>query len=113
MNVKEAVKDKANYYRIVTYFKNLKTLSMDDMVRLVDVIEVMSEEIFEHYKALCDMCRDELQKISRIYREEKNLDFLEDSQKRQLAYILSKACGRKILLAEKYEDMAEELDRYL
>lgn len=104
MNVNEAVKDKANYSSIVTYFKNLKTLSPDDMVRLIDVIEVMSEEIFEHYKALCDMCREELQQIN---------EHCEASQRRQLAYVLDKACAMKIVHEEKYQDLAAELNRNL
>ena len=113
MNVREAVKDKANYNSIVEYFKNLQTLGMTDLVLLIDVIEEMSEEIFEHYKALQDICRRELQRMRLFYESKGTFDYLEETEKRQLAYIVQKACHMKVVLAEKYEDMAAALTSYL
>lgn len=109
MDVREAVMDMANYDSIVTYFKNLKTFGGDDLALLVDTIDNMSEEIFEHYKALCDLCRGELQKLRRTFQKQSDFDFLEVFERRQLAYAVNKACGMGILLTEKYEDMAAAL----
>lgn len=52
MDVLEAVKCKENYSSIVTYFKAMNTLDTAQLAVLIDTIEQMSEEIFEHYKAL-------------------------------------------------------------
>jgi len=113
MNVREAVKDKANYSSIVTYFKNLQTLGMTDLVLLIDVIDEMSEEIFEHYKALQELCKRELQRIRQLYENMGTFDYLEETEKCQLAYIVKKACSMNVVLAEKYESMAAALTRYL
>lgn len=113
MDVRTAVMDMANYSSIVTYFKNLKTFGGDDLVLLVDTIDNMSEEIFEHYKALCELCRGELQKLRRSFQKQGNFDFLEVPERRQLAYAVNKACGMGILLAEKYTEMAAALSYYM
>ncbi|MFQ9705150.1 MAG: hypothetical protein ACLR0U_31365 [Enterocloster clostridioformis] len=60
MDVREAVKYRENYDSIVTYFKTLKTPGMDQMVLLIDTIERMSPEIYEHYRALQDMFPHEI-----------------------------------------------------
>ena len=52
MDVRKAVKHRENYDSIVTYFKTLKTPGMDQMVLLIDTIDQMSPEIYEHYRAL-------------------------------------------------------------
>ena len=57
MDVRNAVKHRENYDSIVTYFKTLKTPGMDQMVLLIDTIEQMSPEIYEHYRALQDIFR--------------------------------------------------------
>jgi len=109
MNVREAVKDKANYSTIVAYFKNLQTLSIADLALLIDVIEEMSEEIFEHYQALAELCRSEMQRLRQIYEQQQTFDFLTESERCQLGSLITRACGMKVLLAEKYEDMAAAL----
>ena len=52
MDVKEAVKDKAQYKDIVAYFQGMDRIGTEQLVLLIDTISLMSEEIFEHYKAL-------------------------------------------------------------
>ena len=94
MNIREAVKDKENYNDIVSYFKTLKTLSIDQMVLLIDTIEQMSPEIYEHYRALQDIFRRELTTM---------LAHTPLDQNEQLMYILNKGCATRTLLAEKYE----------
>ena len=60
--IREAVKNKENYSSIVTYFKTQKTLSEADLALLIDIIEEMSPEIYEHYRALQDMFREGIRK---------------------------------------------------
>lgn len=109
MNVREAVKDKARYKDIVVYFQELDTLSMDHLVLLIDTVDLMSEEIFEHYKALQVIFKEQVSEMLKRREEEGGFSFLTDSQKRQLSYVLRKAGNRKVLLWEKYEEYDMEL----
>ena len=52
MDVMEAVKDKARYREIVEYFDKMVDPGTEQTALLIDAIEQMSEEIFEHYKAM-------------------------------------------------------------
>ena len=102
MNVSEVVKDKANYAQVVEWFRGLGDL--DQLVLLVDTIDEMSEEIFEHYKALCDILKGQLQRISRICRENGiEKEFPEASMRSRLAYIVNMAGREGAVLPEKYE----------
>ena len=47
MDIREAVTHKEQYSDIVTYFRNQKTLSVDQLVLLIDTIDAMSPEIYE------------------------------------------------------------------
>ena len=109
MDVKEAVKNRENYNSIVTYFQSLKTFSMDDLVLLVDVIDEMSEEIFEHYRALQLLLRREAAGIIEKRREMGDFSFLTEPEQKKFAYTLEKAGGLKALLWEKYEEYDREL----
>lgn len=110
MDVRTAVKDKANYGEIVSWFYSQGALDMEQMVLLVDTIGEMSEEIFEYYKALQELCRGQLQRIRRVYQEEGTLSgLLDGSGRSRLAYVIERACSLGILLSEKYEDMAGSL----
>lgn len=94
MDVRKAVKHRENYDSIVTYFKTLKTPGMDQMVLLIDTIEQMSPEIYEHYRALQDMFRIRLKAM---------LAGENPVPHEQLAYIIQKGCSTGTLLREKYE----------
>ena len=109
MNVREAVKDKSQYQDIVAYFRKTDTLSMDRLVLLIDTIDLMSEEIFEHYKALQVLFKEAVSEILKRREREKGFGFLTDSQKSQLSYALRKAGKLKVLLWEKYEEYDMEL----
>ena len=92
--IREAVKNKENYSSIVTYFKTQKTLSEADLALLIDMIEEMSPEIYEHYRALQDMFREGIRK-----HLEASKDFRRAARIRH-----KKACALGTLLAEKYAD---------
>ena len=94
MDVREAVKYRESYDSIVTYFKTLKTPGMDQMVLLIDTIEQMSPEIYEHYRALQDIFRMRLKEM---------LAGGNPGPQEQLAYMIQKGCSTGTLLREKYE----------
>ena len=112
MDVITAVKDKANYADIVAWFRSQGELDTEQLVLLVDTIDEMSEEIFEHYKALCGILKRELQRIRRICTEGNCQEaFPDDAVRHQLAYVVEKACGERFVLAEKYEELVEVLKK--
>ena len=112
MDVRSAVKKKENYAAIVEWFRSMGTLDTENLVLLVDTIGEMSEEIFEHYKALCEILRSQLQRISRICQEEGCQNAFPDSSERsRLSYAVTKACEQGAVLAEKYEELAKVLQK--
>lgn len=93
--IREAVKHKENYSSIVIYFKMKEILSGADLALLIDIIEEMSPEIYEHYRALQDIFREGIRK------------HLEDSLKisdELFTYAVKKGCDMGTLLMEKYAD---------
>ena len=108
MDVREAVKKKENYSSIVTYFESLKTFSVDELVLLIDE---MSEEIFEHYRALQLLFRGEISRIIKKRQEIGDFSFLTESEREQVSYTLEKAGRLGVLLWEKYEEYDRELKR--
>lgn len=112
MDVRNAVKDKANYADIVAWFRSQDELSTDQLVLLADIIGEMSEEIFEHYKALCDILKANLQKIRTTCSEKGCQEVFPDScVRKQLVYVIEKACEEKAVLAEKYTELIYELSK--
>lgn len=112
MDVRRAVGNKENYADIVAWFASLGDMDVEQLVLLADTIEAMSEEIFEHYKALCDMLKGQLQRIRRICGEEGCRNAFPDaSKRRQLLYVVESACRQRVVLEEKYEGLAEELKK--
>lgn len=93
--LREAVKNKENYSSIVTYFKTQKTLSEADLALLIDMIEEMSPEIYEHYRALQDIFREGIRKYPETSKNASGELF---------AYAVKKGCALGTLLAEKYAD---------
>ena len=82
----------------------------EQMVCLADTIAQVSEEIFEHYKALCDLLKGQLHRVRRICREEGcKKAFPQETDRQLLARALESACRQKVVLAEKYEELAKEL----
>ena len=92
MDFEDLIKNKANYGKITEYFKNRNTFSMDDLSILVDMIEQMSPEIYEHYRALQD-----------IFRREVRAALNRGETDRRLAKLIKHGCDNGTLLAEKYE----------
>lgn len=112
MDVRSAVKEKENYADIVLWFRAQGDLDSERLVLLADTVGDMSEEIFEHYKALCDLLKDQLRRIRRMGEETGyEAAFPEKTVRRRIAYAAEKACGLRAVLPEKYEDMVKALYR--
>lgn len=109
MDIREAVKDKANYADIVTYFQNLNILDVDQMALLIDTIDAMSEEIFEHYRALQLLFRKAAADMIERRKQEGSFSFLTEVQQKKLSEILKKGCELRALNPEKYEEYLTEL----
>lgn len=87
---------KENYNNIMAQFKDMRNSIKSDsekelyLMALVETLEVMSEEIFEHYKALEVFTKE-------VIREIENDSLVK-------AYGILKACRLKALLKEKYQE---------
>lgn len=109
MEVREAVKDKARYQEIVAYFQERDVQEPEELAQMIDIIELMSEEIFEHYRAMIDLYKGKMSQVLAKREREGSFGFLAEEQKGQLSYALEKAGKLNVLLWEKYEDYDREL----
>jgi len=109
MEVREAVKDKARYQEIVTYFQERNSQEPEELALMIDVIELMSEEIFEHYRRMADLFKERVSRLLARREKEGSFQFLTEEQKERLSYALEKAGRLKVLLWEKYEDYDKEI----
>lgn len=95
------------------------------LMALVDVMDAMSFEIFEHYKKLQDMFKEALKGILAYQDAETKLfyqvidradaegNYLETSGSAMVAYAILKACRMGVLLKEKYADMGMDIVKSL
>lgn len=113
MEGKEAVKDKARYQEIVAYFQGQRIQDPEALAQMIDIIELMSEEIYEHYRAMADLFKENVSWLLDKREREGSFGFLTEEQRRRLSYTLEKAGRLKVLLWEKYEEYNEELKRDL
>ncbi len=98
--------EKEKYPEIVEEFRRKGDMNPDELTALMDTIEAVSPEIYEHYRALCDMMKVQLQRIRRICETEGcESAFPEDSVRTQLAGVIERACAQKVILAEKYREL--------
>lgn len=92
---------KENYNKIMARFKDMRSkIKSDDekemfLMTLVETLEVMSEEIFEHYKAL------------EVYIKELIREIEKDSTVK--AYGILSGCKLKVLLKEKYQEAGSRI----
>ncbi len=112
MDVKTAVRDQAKYPDIVAWFCSLGDLDAGQMVLLADTIGEMSDQIYEHHRALCDLLKSQLQRVRRACQEKGCQEAFPDrSVRQQLSYVVSKACSLRAVLPEKYEELQKGLDK--
>jgi len=110
MDVRGAVKDKANYAGIAAWFQSQGDLDVEKLELLEDTIEAMSEEIYEYHRALCDVMKGQLQRIRRLCRERGVQDvFPEEPMRVRILDVVTRACAQKAVLPEKYEELAKDI----
>ncbi len=109
MNVREAVKDKANYAEIVDYFKSLEPLDLKQTALLEDVTEKMSEQIFEHYRAMQLMLRKAVAGVMDRRKQTGDFSFLSAADQRTLKEVIIRGSDNGALNPEHFEDYLMEL----
>ena len=68
---------------------------------LIATIEQMSPEIYEYYRELVDMFREDVKKVLNLYY--KDGGFAEQTAGAKMTAAIKRACAQQVLLAEKYE----------
>lgn len=115
--------------RVAPWADNATGLSQDFLLRstgwylmaLIDTIDAMSIEIFEHYKTLVDLFKEAVKGILK-YQDQKNklfYDFIDQSNVKgnytdttgsiMIAYALLKGCRLGVLSKEKYQHTGMEI----
>lgn len=97
---------KEHYADIVRIFETMDFSDHWNLAALIDVISVMSPEIYEHYRALQDLFR---KKIKEAVEHVGGWDRLNEQKPMDRAitgYVILSACANRTLLAEKYEEYA-------
>lgn len=90
-------KNKEHYSEITECFKRHENFTTEDVAALADTIGSMSEEIYEHYRALQKILKRE---ITRLLKDEEKM---QEDEKAALGYAILKSCNTGTLLKEKYE----------
>lgn len=96
MDIKEAVKSKENYIKIVAYFRDQMPLKAAALLDLIDMVDEVSPEIYEHYRALQDIFRAEVRRLQK--------ETLDGEEQKALAEAIARGCANGTLLREKYEE---------
>ena len=100
------VEKKAHYAQIVEKFRNADCSQIQDLMYLIDTINQMSPEIYEHYRGLQDIFRANMHRLLEKIREQGDVYRVKDEEKEALlAACLEKACANKTLLKEKYQNL--------
>ena len=103
---------KEHYHAITVAFNELakKEACCDTgkamfMEALIDTIEAIDQPVYELYRSLVDLFRAQLKGLL----NNGNVVLADDKAKMILAYAIKKACDMKVILAEKYEAVADEI----
>ncbi len=111
MDVLEEVKDKAGYAGIVRYFESIQDPDPDQLLLMVRVLEEMSEEIFEHYRALQLLLRRHVGEWIDRHRREGDFSFLSGSDRQTFVEVLVRGSRTGALNPEHFEDFLPELQQ--
>ena len=120
MNYETYFGGKEHYHAITVRFAALKEQDRDEMqealfmLSLVDTIAAIAQPVYELYRSLVDIFRDELKKlVSAAWQRENRMPagvgaeyvliFGNKEANKVMSLALSKACALKVVLAEKYE----------
>lgn len=75
------------------------------MEALIDTVEAIDQPVYELYRSLVDLFRQEIRVL--FPGADKEIRFKDDKAAFVLACAVKKACRMKVILAEKYEAMAD------
>lgn len=94
---------KAEYNDIVLQCRSVKEEEKDEwyLLALIDIMEAMSIEIFEHYKTLEQLFKD---KVKKVLSTQKTDVEEETGSTFSVAYAIIKACRLGVLSRERYEE---------
>lgn len=95
---------KEHYANIVRIFKNMDFSDNWNLASLIDVISVMSPEIYEHYRALQDLFRKKIKENVEHVGGWEKLNEQKPIDRAIMGYVILSACANRTLLAEKYEE---------
>lgn len=97
---------KAHYGQIVARFQEADCSNAENLVYLIDTIDQMSPEIYEHYRSLQDLFRVNIRGLLSAIRQPGGCcRARSEKELQQLAYCLQRACENRTLLREKYQDL--------
>ncbi|MDO5519564.1 MAG: hypothetical protein Q4G58_03620 [bacterium] len=134
MAYETAFHNKENYNDIVNTFMNANSyLDLQNKfslhvasvyaMALIDTMDMMSKEIFEHYKALEILCKTSIKQILEHIKNENKLIYQEIDKSEiddrtlsdlaRIAYVLLKACRMRVVLPEKYQTTGMDLYDYI
>lgn len=100
-------RQKAHYGEIAAFFEEKKTWSGRDVAALIDTIEKMSMEIYEYYRALCDLFKQVIR--SGPWLEAANEAGPVSDQEAEAGYAVLKACNLGVLNREKYGEAGNSI----
>lgn len=120
MNYETAFGGKEHYHAITVEFAKVKDNERDDemqealfMLSLADTIAAIAQPVYELYRSLVDMFRDELKNlVSAAWQREGKIPagvgaervniFADVEAQKAISLALRKACAMKVVLSEKY-----------
>lgn len=97
---------KAHYAQIVERFQKADCSNPENLLCLIDTIDQMSPQIYEHYRSLQDLFRENIRSLlNRMYEPGGVYRADTEENLRRLVCCLKKGCANKTLLQEKYQDL--------
>lgn len=93
--------DQMRVWRSAIDAKNDLAASASFLQILIATIEQMSPEIYEYYRELVDMFREDVKKVLSLYY--KDGGFADQAAAAKISDAIKRACAQQVLLAEKYE----------
>lgn len=100
---------KEHYAKVVDVFQSMDLSIGRNLAALIDVISVMSPEIYEHYRALQDLFRLKIKAAAEQAGGFERLVECSPMERAAAGYVILEACENRTLLAEKYEEFGVAL----
>ncbi|MDO4327336.1 MAG: hypothetical protein Q4E24_15120 [bacterium] len=95
---------KEHYAKVAQIFKSMDLPIGWNMAALIDVISVMSPEIYEHYRMMQDLFRTKIKEAAEKAGGFEKLTKAEPLERAIAGYVILQACENRTLLAEKYQE---------